>query len=39
VISLSSVVVFTLIAIFLDEPRGHIAEINEDGTVELIEIS
>jgi len=39
VISVSSVVVFTLIAIFLDEPRGHMAEINEDGTVELIEIS
>ncbi len=39
VIALSSIAVFTLIAIFLDEPKGHMAEINEDGTVELIEIS
>ena len=39
VIALSSITVFTLIAIFLDEPKGHMAEINEDGTVELIEIS
>ena len=29
-----------LIAIqFLDEPEGHIAEIHEDGTVEMIEVS
>ncbi len=39
VISICSVAVFIMIAIFLDEPRGHMAEINEDGTVELIEIS
>ncbi len=39
VIALSSITVFILIAIFLDEPKGHMAEINEDGTVELIEIS
>lgn len=24
---------------FLEEPRGHVAEVNEDGTVELIEVS
>ncbi len=39
VISICSVAVFFMIAIFLDEPRGHMAEINEDGSVELIEIS
>lgn len=39
VIATCSIVVFTLIAIFLDEPKGHMAEINEDGSVELIEIS
>jgi NNP family nitrate/nitrite transporter-like MFS transporter len=39
VIAISTVVVLALIAAFLDEPKGHMAEINEDGTVELIEIS
>jgi len=24
---------------FLDEPRGHIAEVREDGSVELIEVA
>ncbi len=33
--------VFTLliIALFMDEPSGHMAEVNEDGTVEMIEVS
>ncbi len=39
VIASCTAVVFVLIAIFLDEPKGHIAEINEDGSVELIEVS
>ncbi len=39
VIAVCTVAVFTLILLFLDEPRGHMAEINEDGSVELIEIS
>ncbi len=39
VIALCTMSVLVLIAIFLDEPKGHMAEINEDGTVELIEIS
>jgi len=38
VISISCAVVLGLIAVFLDEPAGHIAEINDDGTVELIQV-
>jgi len=37
-ISVSTAVVLALIYFFLDEPKGHIAEINEDGSVELIEV-
>jgi NNP family nitrate/nitrite transporter-like MFS transporter len=25
--------------LFMNEPRGHMAEINDDGTVELIKVS
>lgn len=39
VIATASIVVLALIAIFLDEPKGHIAEINEDGSVELIQVN
>ncbi len=39
VIAVCTIAVFTLILLFLDEPKGHMAEINEDGSVELIEIS
>lgn len=33
--------VFTLlvIALFMEEPQGHMAEVNEDGTVEMIDVS
>jgi NNP family nitrate/nitrite transporter-like MFS transporter len=27
-----------IILFFMDEPRGHMAEIREDGSVELIEV-
>jgi len=39
VIAVSCVVVFGLLTVFLDEPKGQIAEILEDGTVELIDVS
>ncbi len=39
VIAVSCVVVFVLLFIFLDEPKGKIAETRPDGTVELIDIS
>ncbi len=38
VISASAVLCFVIFQ-FMDEPEGHIAEIREDGTVELIEVS
>jgi len=39
VIAASCVVVFGLLSVFLEEPKGQIAEILEDGTVELIDVS
>lgn len=38
VIAVCSVIVLGLVATFLDEPKGHIAEINEDGSIELIQV-
>tara|TARA_R110001592_G_scaffold585_1_gene3085 strand:- start:1452 stop:2234 length:783 start_codon:yes stop_codon:yes gene_type:complete len=38
VIAACAAVIFIAVQ-FLEEPRGHVAEINEDGTVELIEVS
>jgi NNP family nitrate/nitrite transporter-like MFS transporter len=38
VIAVCSAIVLGLIATFLDEPKGHIAEINEDGSIELIQV-
>jgi len=38
VITVSCAVVFILIQLFLDEPKGQIAEILPDGTVELINV-
>ncbi|ABZ74761.1 major facilitator superfamily MFS_1 [Shewanella halifaxensis HAW-EB4] len=37
VIAASSAVMF-LAVLFLSEPKGHMAEVNEDGTVELIDV-
>ena len=37
-ISIVSAVVFALIVIFLEEPKGQIAELMADGTVEMIDI-
>lgn len=39
VMAVSCFVVFGLLQLFLEEPHGQIAEINEDGTVELIDVS
>ncbi len=39
VIAISCVAVFILLFVFLDEPKGKIAETLPDGTVELIDIS
>lgn len=38
VIAASAAVIFIAVQ-FMDEPAGHMAEINEDGTVELIEVA
>ncbi len=38
VIAACAAVIFIAVQ-FLDEPHGHVAEVNEDGTVELIEVS
>ncbi|MGZ8903814.1 MAG: MFS transporter, partial [Methylobacter sp.] len=39
-IVIASVALFGLIAVqFIDEPKGHMAEMQEDGTVEMIELS
>lgn len=38
VIAASAALIFIAVQ-FMDEPQGHIAEINEDGTVELIEVA
>ncbi|HFC92167.1 MAG TPA: MFS transporter [Leucothrix mucor] len=37
-ISIVSAIVFALIVIFLEEPKGQIAEVMADGTVEMIDI-
>ncbi|MCW9014322.1 MAG: NarK family nitrate/nitrite MFS transporter [Gammaproteobacteria bacterium] len=39
VIAAAAVVTFAIIAIFMEEPEGHIAEVMPDGTVEMIEVS
>ncbi len=38
---IAAAAIFTLIItlIFMEEPSGHMAEVNEDGTVEMIEVS
>ena len=37
---ISGVALIILIAVqFIDEPKGHMAEIQDDGTVEMIELS
>ncbi len=33
------VIVLALLALFMDEPEGHMAEIMPDGTVQMIEVS
>jgi NNP family nitrate/nitrite transporter-like MFS transporter len=38
VISVATIVVLGLFTVFMDVPKGHIAEVNEDGSVELIEV-
>jgi len=38
-IAASCAVVAVLVAVFLEEPKGQIAEINDDGSVELIDVS
>lgn len=38
VIAACAAIIFIAVQ-FLEEPRGHVAEVNEDGTVELIEVS
>ncbi len=38
VIAACAAIIFVAVQ-FLEEPRGHVAEINEDGSVELIEVS
>ena len=37
-IGIVSAVIFTLIVIFLEEPKGQIAEVMPDGTVEMIDV-
>lgn len=39
VIASAAVLTFIIIALFMDEPAGHMAEVNEDGTVEMIEVA
>ena len=38
VIAVSCITVFGLIQVFLDEPKGQIAEVLPDGTVQLIDV-
>jgi len=39
-IVIASVALSVLIAVqFIDEPKGHMAEVQEDGSVEMIELS
>lgn len=39
VIGASAIVVFATVALFLEEPAGHMAEVMPDGTVQLIEVA
>ncbi|RLA13446.1 MAG: MFS transporter [Gammaproteobacteria bacterium] len=39
VIAGTGALVFILLAIFMDEPEGHMAEVMPDGTVQMIEVS
>ena len=39
VIAASAIVLFIAVALFLEEPTGHMAEILPDGTVQLIEVA
>ncbi len=39
VIGASAIIIFVLIAIFMDEPKGQMAEILPDGTVEMIDVT
>ena len=39
VIGGTAVVVLVLLALFMDEPEGHMAEIMPDGTVQMIEVT
>jgi NNP family nitrate/nitrite transporter-like MFS transporter len=37
---IGAVAFFVLIAVqFIDEPKGHMAEVLEDGTIEMIEVN
>jgi NNP family nitrate/nitrite transporter-like MFS transporter len=38
-IAVAAFVVMILVALFLEEPEGHMAEVLPDGTVELIEVN
>lgn len=39
VIGASSLILMVLIVVFMSEPKGHMAEVLEDGTIELIKVS
>jgi NNP family nitrate/nitrite transporter-like MFS transporter len=39
IIGIVSVVVLALIVLFLDEPKGHMTEVLDDGTVEIIKLN
>lgn len=39
VIGVAAIVVFVAVALFLEEPAGHMAEVMPDGTVQLIEVT
>jgi NNP family nitrate/nitrite transporter-like MFS transporter len=39
VIGVAAVAIFALVAFFLEEPKGHMAEILPDGTVQMIEVT
>jgi NNP family nitrate/nitrite transporter-like MFS transporter len=39
VIAGAAVVTLVIVALFLDEPEGHMAEVLPDGTVQMIEVT
>jgi NNP family nitrate/nitrite transporter-like MFS transporter len=39
VIAGTAVVTLVVVALFLDEPEGHMAEVLPDGTVQMIEVT